>query len=128
MARKALIVWFDDKGNLLQEAGSFDDMMRYVNSPVTSYSSVYSTYKHEEAKDFPDTMNYVSMYDRYRGNARVKLKSDVTGREYTMFLEDFDKVIKAQRFNNNQIQGDFHFQKKGMAQTIQLVLPKKAAP
>lgn len=128
MSKKALIVWFDDKGNLLQDAGSFDDMMRYVNSPATSYANVYSTYKHEEAKDFPDTMNYISMYDRYRGNARVKLKSDITGREYTMFLDDFDKVIKARRFINNQIQGDFHFMKKGMAQVIQLVLPKPAAP
>lgn len=114
MSKKALIIWFDDKGRLLNDAGSFVDM----TGRTTNWKA---TYTHEEAKDFDDLMDFLQISDYYRGHARVSLKSVVTGRTYTMFASDFNDVIVEKRFTNNQIKGTFRFMKKGQAQTIRLL-------
>lgn len=114
MSKKTLIMSFDDKGNLYP---SIRPWMQNHPSYVI---------KTEEARDFTDTMEYDHLYDAYRGAARVKLVSSVTGRSYTMFLDDFDKVIKAKRFDNNQINGTFRFIKHGSSQAISLILENDA--
>ena len=121
MSKKQLMIWFDDKGNMLADAQSFTDMQRYA----TQIISPFYTYKFEEAKDFDDELEFVKIQDYRRGNARVYLKSVVSNRTYSMFIDNFNEVILAHRFTNNRIAGTFHFSKKGAAQTIILVLPKK---
>jgi hypothetical protein len=39
-----------------------------------------------------------------------------------MFLDDFNKAILANAFNNNSLTGTFRFVKRGVAQSIKLVL------
>jgi hypothetical protein len=41
-----------------------------------------------------------------------------------MYLDDFHMLIKAGKFNHNQVEGTFHFIKKSSGQAVQLVLPK----
>lgn len=108
---KILTIWFDDQGNLLSHANKW--LRQRYNA------------KSEEGNDFNDTMVYVAMWDGGSNASRVKLKSDNTGREYTMFLDSFNEVILAKRFINNSIDGTFRYSKRGQAQAIELVLPKK---
>lgn len=114
MARKPLIIWFDDKGNMLEHGDS-----RYANS------TYYQNYKSEEAKDFDDRMTYVRLRDYTRGAARLYLQSAITGRTYSMFSDDFHDAIVAKRFVDNQLEGTFRFVKRGTGQAIQLVLENK---
>ena len=114
MSKKALTIWFDDKGNMLSHGGG-------------QYSSYYSSsnYKSEEAKDFDDRMKYVNIIDYTRGAARLHLESATTGRKYSMFIDDFHDAIIAKRFIDNHLEGTFRFVKRGTGQAIKLVLPKK---
>lgn len=109
MAKKQLLVWFDDKGNMLDQSAS------------ASWASSYG-YKSEDAKDFDDRMEYTNLHEFRRKSGRVYFKSVTTGRQYTMYLDDFNALIKEKRFNNNQIEGKFHFVKRSSGQAIQLVL------
>ncbi len=111
MNKKPLTVWFDDQGNLLTYASKWERKTYHAKS--------------EEAKDFKDTMEYISMWDGGTNASRVKLKSAKSGREYTMFLDSFNEVILAKRFVDNAIDGVFRFLKRGQAQSIELVLPQK---
>lgn len=111
MSNKVLTVWFDVKGNLLDHA------------PHKRYAS-HLNYLSEEASDFDDRLTYVEIAAWGGKAARVYLKSTRTGRQFSMFMDDFHNIIIAQRFNNNQIEGTFHFVKKGNAQAIKLLLPK----
>lgn len=113
MSKKALTIWFDDKGNMLTQAGS------WTINQATRYN-----YKSEEAKDFDDDMEYVSIHE-YRNSARVEFKSVNSGRRYSMFASDFNKVVLARQFNNNRVEGTFRFIKKGSGQAVKLVLPEK---
>jgi hypothetical protein len=108
---KPLTMWFDDKGNLL----------------LSAYKWSRGTGKTEIAKDFDDHFDYLRM-DSGLGMARVHFKSVVTGREYSMFIDDFNDLIRARRFNNNQVEGKFRFVKRGQSQTIKLILEKPATP
>lgn len=103
---KPLTVWFDDAGNLLLRA----DKWR-INQA-----------KSETAQDFTDLLVYDSIWDGGNSAGRVMLVA-TSGRKYSMFLDDFDKVIKANKFINNQIEGTFRFVKRGQAQAIKLLLP-----
>lgn len=115
---KPLYIWFTDDGAMLHDAGRYEDMM-------ASNANIARPYKCEVAQDFEDQLVFVKISDYYRGLARVKFISAITGRTYVMYANDFNKVVEANRFINNQVKGTFRFMKKGMAQTIQLVLPVK---
>jgi hypothetical protein len=118
VSNKPLQIWFDGNGNLLTDAGAYDFMVKQTQTSSRIYKS-------EEAKDFNDEMEFVKMEDYYRGRARVYLQSLASSRTYSMFISDFNEVILANRFIDNRITGTFHFTKKGAAQTIILVMPKK---
>jgi len=113
MAKKPLTIWFDDKGNLL------DQVRPWMHNPQYGRNL-----KSEEGKDFNDTMMYVRLTDYGRNAARCDVKSASTGREYSMFLDDFHEVIKHGKFINNEINGTFRFVKKGSGQAIKLVIPE----
>ena len=110
---KVLTVWFDDKGNLLTSAKKWQISV--------------SNGKSEVAKDFADIFEYRRM-DSGLGVARAYFKSLQTNREYSMFIDDFDALIKAKKFINNQIQGMFRFIKRGQSQAIKLILEKPSTP
>ncbi len=114
MSKKPLTIWFDDKGNML------DQIRPWMLQPQNGRNL-----KSEEGKDFDDRMLYVRLIDYGRNAARLELKSASSGREYSMFLDDFHEVIKAGLFTNNVIDGTFRFVKKGSGQAIKLVLPVK---
>lgn len=111
MSKKELIVWFDDKGNLLDKA--------------SKWSISYPGFKSESAKNFDDILEFSSIKDYDQGVSRVTLFSKNTNRKYSMFATDFSDVIKSRLFIDNQIKGTFQFIKKGRAQSIRLVLPVK---
>lgn len=104
--KKALTVWFDDKGNLVQLLSRWG---------ITNLKS-------EEAKDFVDTLEYVNLTE-YR-TARANFKSVNTGREYSMWLGDFHEVLKNRKMIDNTITGTFRFVKRGQAQAIKLIIEK----
>jgi hypothetical protein len=112
MAKKPLTIWFDDKGNLLDQVRPWMHNPQYGRVP-----------KSEEGKDFDDRMIYVRLHDG-RHAARCDVKSATTGREYSMFLSDFHDIITHGRLINGEIQGTFRFVKKGSGQAIKLVLPE----
>lgn len=81
--------------------------------------------KTEVGNDFTEEMTYSHMY--HSSKPRVWLTSS-KGRKYCMFIDDFDEVIKANKFVDNKISGTFRFAKRGTAQSIKLVLEKPKAP
>jgi hypothetical protein len=111
MAKKQLIIWFDQNGNMSDHS-------------VVVHLAPQHGYKSEDAKDFDDRMEYENLSEFRRRSGRVYFKSVSTGRRYSMYLDDFNALIKAKRFNNNQIEGTFHFIKRSSGQAVQLVLPK----
>lgn len=110
MSKKPLTIWFNQNGDMLDQGGY---------NTANSYG-----FKAEEAKDFDDQMEYEKLYEFRKRSGRVYFRSTTTGRQYTMYLDDFNELIKAKRFNNNRIEGTFHFVKRSSGQAIQLVLPK----
>lgn len=114
MSKKPLVIWFNQNGDMLDQGGY---------NPANSYG-----FKPEDAKDFDDRMEYEKLYEFRRKSGRAYFRSVTTGRQYTMYLDDFDKLIKAKRFIDNQIEGTFHFVKRSSGQAIQLVLPPTPTP
>lgn len=104
---KPLVMGFDSRGNL--ELRSWDCAQTEI------------------AKDFEDHFQYLKM-DNGTGVSRVYWKSIRTGREYSMFISDFDEIILAKAFVNNQITGTFRFVKRGQSQAIKLILEPAAKP
>lgn len=118
MAKKLLTIWFNDKGNLVS----------VVRPWMLSGGNNYNL-KSEEGKDFSDRMEYVKVSDGGTSSAaRLHLKSTMSGREYSMYLDDFHDVIMAKLFVDNHIEGDFRFVKKGTSQAIKLILPSHSKP
>lgn len=111
MPRKQLVISFDDKGDMTDQAVD----QRWANQG----------YKFEEAKDFDDRMEFVDLHEFYRRSGRAYFKSLRTGRKYTMFLADFNLLVKAKRFVDNQIEGTFTFVKRSSGQAIQMLLENK---
>lgn len=105
---KPLTIDFDYNGNMRLRGG-------------------YSGARTEIAKDFEDNFEYLKM-DSGLGVARVHFKSLNTGRQYSMFIDDFNELILAKRFNNNQVEGKFRFIKRGQSQAIKLIIEKPTAP
>ncbi len=112
MAKKELTVWFDANGNLLEQAYNWG-----------ANSNTYG-YKSEVAKDFSDTMKFLEIREYRRKSARVLLESASNGRKYSMFVDDFNKVLKANQMNNLHIDGTWRFVKVSTGQAIELVMEK----
>lgn len=110
MSKKILTIWFNDKGDLLNQASSYAIRARGA------------TYKSEEAKDFKDRMEFVNIC-QFRNSSRVELRSVISGRKYNMFASDFNEVIHAHKFIDNHVEGIFRFLKKGSGQAIKLITP-----
>lgn len=111
MSRKGpLLIWFDRNGNMLDQA--------YNNSPYYTNQG----YQSEEAKDFKDQMEVIKIKEYRRKNSRVLLKSTMTGREYTMYVDDFNAALAKKRVVDLRLEGIFHFVKKSSGQAIQLVM------
>jgi hypothetical protein len=97
-------VVFDKDGNLLGTS--------YYYGPTTT----------EKNKMFPDTLEYAGWLNAKKGgNSRILFKSLNSNRQYCMFINDFDEVVKAKRFIDNLIAGDFTFCRKGQSQGIRLI-------
>ncbi|NJO03870.1 MAG: hypothetical protein HC880_21315 [Bacteroidia bacterium] len=111
MSKKPLTIWFEQNGDLSEHS-------------VVAHLAAQYGYKSEEAKDFDDQMEYLNLSEFRRRSGRVYFKSVTTGRKYSMYLDDFNAIIKANRFNDKKIEGTFHFVKRSSGQAIQLVLPK----
>lgn len=111
MSKKQLVIWFESNGDMSDHS-------------VVAHLAPQYGYKAEEAKDFDDQMEYKEIQEFRKRAGRVYFKSITTGRQYTMYLDDFNKLIKAGKFINNRIEGTFHFIKKSSGQAVQLVLPK----
>lgn len=110
MSKKGpLLMWFDATGNLLEQAYNWQN-------------NTYG-YKSEEAKDFDDQMELIKIKEYRRKNTRVLLKSTTTGRQYTMYSDDFNVLLEKKQVQNLTIQGTFHFIKKSSGQAVKLVLP-----
>jgi hypothetical protein len=111
VSKKPLVIWFESNGDMTDHS-------------IVAHLAPQYGYKSEEAKDFDDQMEYVAIQEFRKRSGRAYFKSKTNGRQYTMYLDDFHKLIKAGKFNHNQIEGTFHFIKKSSGQAIQLVLPK----
>jgi predicted ATP-grasp superfamily ATP-dependent carboligase len=111
VSKKPLTIWFNDKGDMLTQSSS-----NYGNR----------TDKSEIAQDFDDRMQFVSLREYYRKNTRVILKSTTTGREYSMFVDDFNKAHKAKKFIDLHLEGTWRFIKRGDGQAVILVLPPES--
>ncbi len=99
-------VHFDDKWNMYEHS---DRWRQHKNVQLNAV--------------FSDTLEYVGYISAGRGgNSKIKLKSLNSNRTYIMFISDFDIVVKAKKFIDNLIVGNFVFVKKGAAQGISLIL------
>jgi hypothetical protein len=118
MSKKALTIWFDDKGNMLEQ--SYGHMTS--GQPAYQGGPVYFS---EIAENFVDRLEYVNLTDYYRGKSRVALKSITSHRTYSIYVDHFNKIILADRFVNKMIDGEWRFIKHGTGQAIELILPPK---
>lgn len=103
---KPLTMHFDNDGNLTLAA------WRGVRTEI--------------AKDFQDRLEFLKL-DSGLGVARVHFQSTLTGRKYSMFIDDFNELILAKKFIDNQVEGTFRFIKRGQSQAIKLILEKPVA-
>ena len=97
-------VYFDNNGDLLHA--------------LYGYIQRQGNYKEEDNHVFVDRMEY-SGY----GGSHIYFKSQMTGRKFHMFLSDFDKMMKQKLMQNNAIEGEFTFTKKGRVQGVRMILP-----
>ena len=97
-------VYFDKKGNLLRRH-------RYWDA---------SNEVEEDNKIFSDRLEYVSC-----GGSQINFKSLNSNRQYGMFLSDFNKVMQAKKLQNNIIEGEFFFTRKGLVQGLRMLLPEQ---
>lgn len=81
-----------------------------------------SNYKTEDNAPFADSFEYEGYHGAAGGNSRILFKSIKTGRKVSMFMSDFDEVIREKRFIDNQIVGLFCYCRKNIKQGIRLIL------
>lgn len=105
-------VIFTNNGDLCESGG--DWFLRHPNFA--------SNYKVEDNTPFVDTFEYEGYHGAAGGNSRILFKSVKTGRKVIMFMSDFDEVIQAKRFIDNQIIGLFCYCRKNIKQGIRLIL------
>lgn len=91
------------------------------NGDMQRHSSNYNgTSKEEDNHMFQDKMVYVAL----TYNSQIQFQSVTSGRKYLMFETDFHHIIAHKKFNNNTIEGDFVYTKKGQVQGFRMLLPK----
>lgn len=110
MSKKQLTIWFDQNGNLLEQAYNW-------GANAATYG-----YKSELAKDFVDTMKVIKIQEYRRKNARVHIQSTTTGRKYFMFIDEFNKVLEKDRLHNLHIDGTWRFIKRSSGQALELLM------
>jgi hypothetical protein len=77
--------------------------------------------KKEANAIFADTLEYDTYHSSSGGNSHIIFKSVNSGRKFSMFMSDFDEILTAKRFIDNQVVGLFCFCKKGSSQGIRLI-------
>ena len=112
MSKKDLVVWFDSNGDMLEQGYG-----------GTGVNNTYG-YKSEPAKDFTDIMKVLRIKEYRKRNARVVLQSTTNGRKYSMFIDEFNKVIEWNRLQNQHIEGTFRFLKRSSGQAVELLEEK----
>lgn len=108
MSKKPLVIWFESNGDMLDQG--------------YNYATNTQGYKSEEAKDFTDSMELVKFREFYKKNTRAVFRSTISGRKYSMFVDDFNVLLEKKIVNNLQVTGTFRFLKKGSGQAIKLVI------
>lgn len=105
-AKKGIFkVYFNNDGDLLHRLFYYQQ-----NNP--------GSYKEEDNHVFSDRLEYCGYF-----GSHISFKSTMTGRKYHMFISDFDKLMKAHKMQDNIIEGDFTFCKKGRVQGFKMILP-----
>ncbi len=104
--KKPFKVYFDLNGNLLNRLYYWDQKN--------------GNFKEEDNHIFADQLEYVGY-----SSPHIKFKSLISGRIYLMFISDFDKMILEKKMQNNIIEGEFTFTRKGIVQGFKMLLPKK---
>jgi len=100
MSKTSYQIPFDSKGNL------------------ESYPSTHTVWK--ENFEFDATLTFDGFY-RGRSAAGTTFINKQTGLSYSMFLKDFDEVIRKGIFNGGLIIGRFTFQKRGKNYGIRMI-------
>lgn len=104
-AKGVFKVYFDNNGDLLHR--------------LYHWQQQQGAYKEEDNHVFQDRLEYTG----YSGS-HIAFKSLTTGRTYSMFLSDFNAMMLAKKLDNNIVEGDFTFTKKGIVQGFKMLLPK----
>lgn len=112
MSKKVLQIEFDSNGNLMDQAWGVSQTNNNGR-------------RLETAQDFDDRMEYVKIISFHKRETRAYFKSITTGRQYSMYIDNFNECILAKQFIDNHLQGTWRFIKKGTGQTIKLLLPPK---
>jgi len=98
-------VYFDNNGDLLHR--------------LYYWQQQQGAYKEEDNHIFQDRLEYIG----YSGS-HITFKSLNSGRKYSMFLSDFNAMMLAKKLDNNIVEGDFTFTKKGVVQGFKMILSK----
>lgn len=103
-----------------------------ASGKLMDYASGDSYYDFDQSKNLPiiwednyqfhDTLEYTG-YSQGRSACHIYLKSVNNSREYHVTIKDFDLIIKKNKFNNNRIEGDFTFAKRGSNYMLVPVFP-----
>lgn len=102
---KVFKVYFDSNGDLPYR--------------ISGWQLQQGAYKEEDNHVFNDRLEYTD----YIGS-HIVFKSLMSGRKYHMFLSDFHAMMKAKKLEENIMEGEFTFTKRGRVQGFKMVLPK----
>ena len=111
-------VCFSNNGDLHEKYVDMPD----PSKPLPPYYSkdYYKQFVWEPNQIFSDTLEYLKCYPT-NGSAHFIFISRTNGRRYSMFLSDFDDMMKEKRLNNNILKGEFYFCKKGCSQGLKMI-------
>ena len=88
------------------------------NGDLLSYPESWKNINWRDNYIFSDVFEY-NGYSRGRSSALILFKSITDGREYPMFMTDFDSV--ARKMVNGVLKGEFTFQKRGQNYGVKMV-------
>jgi len=111
-------VAFDKDGNLMETYWEPPD----PSKPPPSWTTGPKGLKYEPNCIFSDTFEFVRCYPT-KGSAHFLFRSLNTGRKYSMFLSDFEDVMKGKRLiDGHKLQGEFTFCKRGISQGVRMII------
>lgn len=84
------------------------------------YDQQNGNFKEEDNHVFSDKLEYEGY-----GGSHIYFKSLTSGRKYHMFISDFHNLMVAKKMQDNIIEGNFTFTKKGKVQGFKMILPPK---